>query len=97
MLLNASTGAAWLFCVMLATILFQSWPAILLAFVLGMVVLNYQYLVTLPRIMDPILALPANAGRRNCYEYVVGRKAIVLSSLLAIGALLFAMARRGLI
>ena len=97
MLLNATSGAAWLFCVMLATILFQSWPAILLAFVLGMVVLNYQYLVTLPRIMDPILALPANAGRRNCYEYVVGKKAIALSSLLAIGALLFAMARRGLI
>ena len=97
MLLNASTGAAWLFCVMLATVLFQNWQATIFAFVLGLMVLNYQYLFTLPRIMDPILALPANAGRRNCYEYVVGRKAIVLSSLLAIGALLFAMARRGLI
>ena len=97
MLLNASTGAAWLFCVMLATVLFQNWQAIIFTFVLGLMALNYQYLFTLPRIMDPILALPANAGRRNCYEYVVGRKAIVLSSLLAIGALLFAMARRGLI
>ena len=97
MLLNASTGAAWLFCVMLATVLFQNWQATIFAFVLGLMVLNYQYLFTLPRIMDPILALPANAGRRNCYEYVVGKKAIVLSSLLAIGALLFAMARRGLI
>ena len=71
--------------------------AIIFTFVLGLMALNYQYLFTLPRIMDPILALPANAGRRNCYEYVVGKKAIVLSSLLAIGALLFAMARRGLI
>ena len=97
MLLSAGSGAAWLFCVMLASMVFRNWQAIILTFAIGMAVINYQYLVTLPRIMAPILAHPANAGRRRSYEYLMGSKAIVLSSLLAIGALLFAMARRGLI
>ena len=97
MLLSAGSGAAWLFCVMLASLVFRNWQAIILTFAIGMAVINYQYLVTLPRIMAPILADPANAGRRRSYEYLMGRKAVVLSSLLAIGALLFAMVRRGLI
>ena len=97
MLLSAGSGAAWLFCVMLASMVFRNWQAIILTFAIGMAVINYQYLVTLPHIMAPILAHPANAGRRRSYEYLMGRKAVVLSSLLAIGALLFAMVRRGLI
>lgn len=91
MLLNSSTGAAWLFCMMLATLLTGSRPLIVAVFALGMIVINYQYLVTLPRIMEPILAHPANAGRRRAYEYVVGKKAVALSSVLAIAALVLAL------
>ena len=97
MLVSASSGAAWLFCVMLATLLFQNWQAIALSFGIGMAMINYQYLVTLPRIMQPILAHPVNAGRRRSYEYLMGRKAMMVSSLLAIGGLAFALAKRGLI
>ncbi len=95
MRLNICTGAGWLFCVMLATVLIRHWQVLVIVFALGMTVVNYQYLVTLPRIMDPILAHPANASRRRSYDYVLGRKAMVMSSLFAIGALAFAMIRRG--
>ncbi len=96
MFLNAGTGSAMLFCLMLATLLALPWQAIFAVFALGMGIVNYQYLVTLPRIMDPILARPANAGRRRGYAYVVGRPAVVLSSLLAGASLLFALSNAGL-
>ena len=97
MWLNAGSGATWVFCLMLATVLFSQWQAIIAVLAIGLGVVNYQYLVSLPRIMDPILAHPANAGRRRGYDYVLGGKAVLLSSLLAIGALLYVMAKRGLI
>ncbi|CAN4279914.1 sigma-70 family RNA polymerase sigma factor [Pseudoxanthomonas sp. LjRoot125] len=95
MALNTVTGSAWLFCLMLATVLAPGWAAIATVTVVGMCAINYQYLVMLPRIMDPILAYPANAKRRRGYDYVIGRKAVVLSSLLAIGAILFVLVRTG--
>ena len=97
MWLNAGSGATWVFCLMLATVLFSQWQVIIAVLAIGLGVINYQYLVSLPRIMDPILAHPANAGRRRGYDYVLGGKAVLLSSLLAIGALLYVMAKRGLI
>lgn len=45
--------------------------------------------------MAPILAHPANARRRRGYDYVIGRKAVVLSSALAIAAILFALLQSG--
>ncbi len=95
MALNAATGSAWLFCVMLATVLTPGWQVVMAVAVLGLGVVNYQYLVTLPRIMEPILAHPANAGRRRGYDYVVGHQGIVLSSTLALGAMLFVLVRTG--
>jgi len=95
MVLNTVTGSAWLFCLMLATVLARGWVAIAAVTVIGMCAINYQYLAMLPRIMDPILAYPANAKRRRGYDYVIGRKAVVLSSLLAIGAILFVLVRTG--
>ncbi|MDR7069085.1 RNA polymerase sigma factor (sigma-70 family) [Pseudoxanthomonas japonensis] len=95
MALNATSGAAWLFCLMLATVLAPGWQAIVAITVVGMCVINYQYLATLPRIMAPILAHPANARRRRGYDYVIGRKAVVLSSALAIAAILFALLQSG--
>ncbi len=96
MLLNASTGAAWLFSMMLATAITRNWQALAITFFVGMAAINYQYLVTLPRIMVPLLAHPANATRRRSYEYLMGKKAIVASSLLAIAGLAYAMVRGGL-
>ena len=95
MVLNTVTGSAWLFCLMLATVLARGGMAIMAVAVLGMCALNYQYLVTLPRIMDPILAHPSNAKRKRGYDYVIGRKAVAFSSLLAIGAIVFVLVRTG--
>ncbi len=95
MALNATTGSVWLFCLMLATVLAAGWQAVMAVALAGMCAINYQYLFTLPRIMDPILAHPANAARRRGYEYVIGRKAVALSSALAIGAILFVLVRTG--
>ncbi|TQM17942.1 RNA polymerase sigma factor (sigma-70 family) [Pseudoxanthomonas sp. 3HH-4] len=95
MALNTVTGSAWLFCLMLATVFFTGSQAILAVTLVGMCVINYQYLVTLPRIMDPILAHPANTQRRRGYDYVIGRKAVALTSALAIGAILYALTNSG--
>ena len=95
MALNASTGAAWMVGLMLATLLAPGWRTILAVTVAGMCVINYQYLVTLPRIMDPILAHPANARRRRGYEYIIGRKAVALTSVLALAAILYALVGSG--
>ncbi|KRA52372.1 RNA polymerase subunit sigma-70 [Pseudoxanthomonas sp. Root65] len=95
MALNATTGSAWLFCLMLATVLTPGWQTVTLVTAVGMFAINYQYLVTLPRIMNPILANPANSRRRRGYDYVIGRKAVMASSLLALGAIAFALSRAG--
>ncbi|HZF98624.1 MAG TPA: hypothetical protein VEY92_10355, partial [Pseudoxanthomonas sp.] len=90
MLLNSATGAAWVFVLMLSSLL-VSRLSIVAVFVFGLAVINYQYLVTLPRIMDPMLAHPANARRRRGYQYFMGRTAMILSSLLATAALAWAL------
>ena len=95
MALNTTTGSVWLFCLMLATVLATGWMAIALVMLVGMCVINYQYLVTLPRIMDPILAHPANAARRKGYDYVIGRKAVALTSVLSLVAVLYALDSSG--
>ncbi len=95
MVLNTTSGSAWLFCLMVATVLATGWVAIALVMLAGMCVINYQYLVTLPRIMDPILSHPANASRRRGYDYVIGRKAVALTSVLAVAAVLYALVGSG--
>ncbi len=95
MALNTITGSAWLLCTMLATLLATGWQAIAVTTVVGLTAVNYQYLVMLPRIMDPILAYPANQRRRRGYDYLIGKQAIVLSSVLAVGAVVFVLVRTG--
>lgn len=95
MALNAATGSAWLFCLMLTTMLASGWMATAAVTLIGLCAVNYQYLVTLPRIMDPMLAQPANAKRRRGYDYLLGKPAIALSSVLAVGAVLFVLVRTG--
>jgi len=91
MLLNTATGTAMLFCLMLAVLLTPGWQAVLAVFGIGIGTVNYQYLVTLPRIMDPILAHPANRRRRRGYAWVIGRPAVMLSTVIAGGCLLHAL------
>ncbi|MBD9478037.1 sigma-70 family RNA polymerase sigma factor [Pseudoxanthomonas sp. PXM02] len=94
MALNTITGSAWLFCMMLATVLATGWQPIVITTVVGLFAVNYQYLAILPRIMDPILAHPANQRRRG-YDYLIGKQAVAGSSLLAIGAIVFVLVRTG--
>ncbi|MEG1679036.1 MAG: RNA polymerase subunit sigma-70, partial [Stenotrophomonas sp.] len=57
--------------------------------------LNYQYLVTLPRVMAPMLARDAaRHGRKGpswVYQSMFGRSAVVTTSLLAVAATLYAL------
>ena len=95
MALNATTGSVWLFCLMLASLLTTGWQAVAIITVVGLAAVNYQYLAILPRIMDPMLANPVNHSRRRGYGYVFGKQAIMLSSVLAVGAVLFVLVRTG--
>ena len=94
MRLSAVTGALLLLCLMLAVVFGSGWIAVAVA-VVGLAVANYQYLVVLRRIMDPILAHPANASRRSGYGYVMGAKAAWLGSAIALAAIVFALYRQG--
>ena len=91
MWLNMSTGSSVVFCLMLAVILTSGSTAVLAAFAIGMGAVNYQYLVTLPRIMDPILAHPRNSQRRHGYRWIAGKPAVLVSTLLAGACLLHAL------
>jgi len=95
MALNTVTGSTWLFCLMLATVLATGWHAIAITTVVGLAAVNYQYLAILPRIMDPILAHPANQRRRRGYDYLLGKQAIVLTSVFTVGAIAFVLVRTG--
>ena len=92
MLLNSATGAAWLLLLMLSSLL-VSQLSVVAVFVIGMALINYQYLVMLPPIMDPMLAHPANARRRRGYQYFMGRRAMILSSLLATAAVVWVLVK----
>ena len=94
MRLSAVTGALLLLCLMLAVVFGSGWIAVAVA-VVGLAVANYQYLVVLRRIMDPILAHPANASRRSGYGYVMGAKVAWIGSAIALAAILFALYRQG--
>ena len=94
MRLSAVTGALLLLCLMLAVVFGSGWIAVAVA-VVGLAVANYQYLVVLRRIMDPILAHPANASRRSGYGYVMGAKAAWFGSAIALAAIVFALYRQG--
>ena len=94
MRLSAVTGALLLVGLMLAVVFGSGWIAVAVA-VVGLAVANYQYLVVLRRIMDPILAHPANASRRSGYGYVMGAKAAWIGSAIALAAIVFALYRQG--
>ncbi len=64
---------------------------------IGMVALNYQYLITLPRVMAPMLARDAaRHGRKGpswVYRSMFGRTAMVTATLLAVCTVLYTLLR----
>ena len=95
MFLNATTGAAWMLGLMLQAVFTPGAGVVLAVFALGMVVINRQYLVTLARIMQPMLARASNAHRRRAYAWVIGKPAVVVSTLIATACLLHALRAAG--
>ncbi len=93
------TISAFVFCVCaLAGVVFRmGLVGGMLTLAAGMAALNYQYLVTLPRVMAPMLARDAarhgRSGPSRVYQSVFGRSVIVATSLLAVAATLFALLR----
>ncbi|KRG39953.1 RNA polymerase subunit sigma-70 [Stenotrophomonas pictorum JCM 9942] len=61
----------------------------------GMIALNYQYLVTLPRVMAPMLARDAarhgRTGPSWVYRSMFGRTAMVSATVFTVGAVLFSL------
>ncbi len=94
------TVTAALFCgsTLLAVALRLGMVATLATLALGMCAINYQYLVTLPRIMGPMLARDAarhgRSGPSRVYNSLFGRSAVVVTSALAIAAVLFVLLKR---
>ena len=62
---------------------------------IGMIVLNYQYLVTLPRVMAPMLARDAARHGRNgpswVYRSMFGRTAMVTATVFTVALVLYTM------
>ncbi|KRG69812.1 RNA polymerase sigma factor [Pseudoxanthomonas dokdonensis] len=94
---NSVTGMLWLLTLLLVISVSVRWWPIVLVFAAGLTVVNYQYVVILPRIMRPLLAKPGNARRRRSYSYLAGPTSIVLSSVLAVTALISVLWNKGLL
>lgn len=94
------TISAFVFCIcaMAGVVLRMGLVGGLLTLAVGMAALNYQYLVTLPRVMAPMLARDAaRHGRKGpswVYQSMFGRSAVVGTSLLAVAATLYALLQR---
>ncbi|HEY0662409.1 MAG TPA: sigma-70 family RNA polymerase sigma factor [Lysobacter sp.] len=86
------TSAAFFAGAVLATVFSTGWQALTATVLAGLVVLNYQLIVQLPRIMNPMLARDAArrpeglARRRLAYRLVWGSSGIVISNIAMIGA-----------
>lgn len=94
------TFSALVFCLtaMAAVVLRMSTAMGLLVLAGGMAVLNYQYLVTLPKIMAPLLARDAarhgRSGPSWVYRSLFGRTAVATASLLVVVCVLFVLLRQ---
>ena len=93
------TLTALLFCIsaLSGIVLRLGTTAGLLLLAVGMIALNYQYLVTLPRTMALMLARDAaqhgRAGPSWVYRSLFGRGAVISSSLLVVAAVAFSLLR----
>ncbi len=95
------TATSAVFCVgmMVLTITTRGWIPITAFALAGMVVINYLYLVPLPRIMAPCFArAAARTGRRQpslTYQWLCGPPAVWASSALALATLVYALLNSG--
>lgn len=94
MRLSTLTSALWFPLLMLAMAFADGWVAMVVA-VAGLALVNYQHQVVLRRVMEPILAHPANAARRQGYRQVMGAGAMWLGTAVAWVAIVFVLYRQG--
>ncbi|MFC3551153.1 RNA polymerase sigma factor [Lysobacter cavernae] len=94
-----ATSAVFCFGMLLLVVLTHGWVPISAFAIAGMAVINYQYLVPLPRIMAPCFAREAQrTGRRQpplTYQLTCGAPAVWISSVAALAALLYALFTSG--
>ena len=80
-------------------VLSTGWVAIAAFSVAGLAVMNYQYLVPLPKIMAPCFArLERSTGKRQpslTYQFTCGAPAVWISSAMALGMLLYMLVASG--
>ncbi|MTI72389.1 MULTISPECIES: sigma-70 family RNA polymerase sigma factor [Stenotrophomonas] len=94
------TATAALFCggTLLVVLLHLGLVVSLASLLVGMCAINYQYLVTLPRIMGPMLARDAarhgRSGPTRLYNSLFGRGAVAVSSVLVVASVLYVLLTR---
>ena len=94
------TATAALFCgsTLLVVVLHLGLVVSLATLLVGMCAINYQYLVTLPRIMGPMLARDAarhgRSGPTRLYNSLFGRSAVAVYSVLVVASVLYVLLAR---
>ncbi|MEG0184174.1 MAG: RNA polymerase sigma factor [Stenotrophomonas sp.] len=97
--LNVGSSLVWCLAMLSAAILQAPVWAQLLVLAVGLVVVNYQCLVPLQRMMAPMIARDsARRGRTGInwkYESMYGRTSLITLSLLVVGLVLYSLLRSG--
>ncbi|WP_329753540.1 sigma-70 family RNA polymerase sigma factor [Stenotrophomonas maltophilia] len=97
--LNTGTGLAWCLVMLLAALLQVPMWSQLLLLALGLGVVNYQCLVSLQRVMAPMIARDsARRGRSGTnwkYESMYGRTGIIGANVFVIALVVYALMRSG--
>lgn len=97
--LNIITGMVWCLAILLAVMLRAPVWGQLLALAVGLVVVNYQCLVTLQRVMTPMIvrdsARRGRSGTNWKYESMYGRTGIIAMNLMVIALVLYSLLRGG--
>ncbi len=97
--LNIITGMVWCLAILLAVMLRAPVWGQLLALAVGLVVVNYQCLVTLQRVMAPMIvrdsARRGRSGTNWKYESMYGRTGIIAMNLMVIALVLYSLLRGG--
>ena len=97
--LNVGSSLVWCLALLLAAVLQTPVWTQLLVLAVGLLVINYQCLVPLQRLMAPMIARDsARRGRTGInwkYESMYGRTGIITMSLMVIGLVMYSLLRSG--
>lgn len=93
--MHTSTAAVWAVAMMLTSQSTRGWAPLSAVTLVGLAVMNYQWLVPMQRMMAPMLEDPANRRLLRWYPYMLGRKAMAVASLIAIAGMAWAIWRSG--